>query len=55
MCKDHHAVYEVSKARYKLAVVALLEVRPGEVVVLSLWHRSSEHVAKYVLLTWEIL
>ena len=53
--KHHGAVHEVAENRHELAVVALLEVLPAEIVVLGLRSVGGQHVAHHVLLAGEVL
>ena len=54
MGEHHGAVHEVAEDRHQLAVVALLEVSPCEVVVLGLGGVGGEHVAEHILLALEV-
>ena len=47
-------VYEVAVDAHQFAVVALLEVFPCEVVVLSFGRVGGEHIAQHILLAGEV-
>ena len=52
---EHHgAVHEIAEYGHEFAVVALLEVGPGEVVVLCFRGVCRQHVAEHVLLAREV-
>ena len=53
--QDDGAVDEVAEHGDELGVVALLEVLPGEVVVLGFGGIGGEHVAEHVLVAGEVL
>ena len=52
--EDHHTVYEVAQDSDQLAVVAVLEIPPGEVVVLGFGSGSDERIAQDVLFARKI-
>ena len=55
LVREHDGtVYEVAQDGYQLAVVAALEVLPGEVVVFGFRGVGGEHVAEHILLPWEV-
>ena len=55
LVREHdHTVHKVAIDGHKLAVVALLEVLPGEIVILGLGSVGREHVAQHILLAGEL-
>ena len=55
MGQDYCPVHEIPENRHKLAVVAGLEVLPGEVIVLCLRGIGTEDITQHVLLSRELL
>ena len=52
--EDEDPIQEISENGHQFAVVALLEILPGEVVVLGLRRCCTEHIAQDILLSGEI-
>ena len=48
------AVYKVAVDGHKLGIVALLEILPGEVVVLGLGSVGRKDISEHVLLAWQV-
>ena len=55
MSQDYSAVDKVAENRYELAVVARLEVLPGEVIILGLRCIGSENISHHILFSGELL
>ena len=55
LCKLQRTVDEVAVDAHQLAVVALLEVFPCEIVVLCLGRVGGEHIAQHILLAGQFL
>ena len=53
--QDNRPVDEIAQDGHQLAVVSLLEILPGEVVILCLGSVGAKHVAKRVLLAGELI
>ena len=55
MCQDNGPVHEVSENSHELAVVALLELFPAEIIVLGLRRIGREDISHDILFSREFL
>ena len=55
MRKHHGTIHEIAEDGNEFAVVASLEILPGEIIVLCFRSIGSEHITKHILLARELL